>query len=180
MAVDLNDLIDSLKREVNPPGVNLYPDAGYTDWSGHLRDAFWQARLFGTLTDWEENAAARGGPSAFSEGIVTPNDAEEDYDTDDDMMPDLQQLVVLYAGYRVTLSSLQNVKATFRAKAGPVEYETQKSASLLKSVLDAIKQKIDAALSNLSDYGTVDVEVLDGMIQRTYAMENDETWFVNS
>lgn len=180
MSVDLADLTDSLKREVSPPGTDLYPDATDEEWEGHLRDAFWQGKMFGAFANFEENAAENsGGDSSFGEGIVTPVGAELGYDTSDDMVPELRQLVVLYAGYRVTLTSFQNVKAGFRTKAGPVEYEVQKSATLLKGVLDAIKEKIDTALAMLSDNYSINYTVLDATIQRTYAMEAGTTWFVN-
>lgn len=175
--VDLEDLVGSLQREVSPPGDDLYPDAVTTDWTGQLRDAFWQARLFGALGGYEENAAARGGPVAHDENKITPLDAELGYDTDDDLAPELQHLIVLYAGYRIVLAKMQNTNTAFEAEAGPTRYAIQKSATLLNNVLDAIKAKIDTALSNLSDYVGVDAWVGSLLQQRNDGMGNGEIWF---
>lgn len=185
MAVDLQDLIDPLRREVNPPGSDLFPDAIDDDFLGALTDAFWELRVHGYLTGFEENAAARGGPAEFSEAIVTPTgetdpdyDEPSGYDTDSDMGRDLQQLVVLWAGWKITLNRMGALQSVFRAKAGPVEYETQQAATLLRSVLDQLKLRIDAALDGL-DAGS-DTTVFDAVIERSYAMAAGSTWWVTS
>jgi len=36
MAIDLGDLVESLQREVSPPGTNLFPDAVDDEYFGHL------------------------------------------------------------------------------------------------------------------------------------------------
>jgi hypothetical protein len=161
MAVDLGDLVESLQREVNPPGTNFFPNASDDDWLGHLRDAFWEARLHGLLTGYTED-----------EGEVTPISG------DTDLSRDLQQLIVLYAGFRITLTQFQNINSGFRAKAGPVEFEQNKSAQTLKGVLDAIKARISLVLDNLSEYGGAHTAVLDAVIERTYSQSVRETWWV--
>lgn len=184
MAVDLNDLVDSLKREISPPGTNLYPDARGSEYLGHLIDAFWEAKLFGMMDDWVENAAARGGPAAFEEGVVTPTGALAGYDDPDgyvdaDMGRDRQQLIVLYAGYRIVLASFQNLKSMVSYKAGPVEYKTQQSAQVIKGVLDAIRERIKLAIMTIStSAGMTSVSVFDAVIDRTYNTVVGDNWWV--
>lgn len=185
MAVDLSDLIDPLKREVSPPGTDLYPTATDDNWLGNLTDAFWEIRLYGFLAGFEENAAARGGPVDFGEAIVTPIGADEDYDdttgyvAGEDLGRELQQLIVLWAGWKIVLNQMQNLTTTFRSKAGPVEFETQRSASVLKGVLDQLKAKIDFITGNLSVYGQgTNTAVFDAIVERTYSQVLGDVWWV--
>lgn len=164
MAVDLGDLIEVLQREVNPPGGNVFPDATEDNYLGYLQDAFWEAILDGflVLQTWTE-----------SEGIITPVT-----EGDDDIPRDLQQLVVLYAGIRITRVQLTNLQTLFSAQAGPVKYETQQSATLLKAILDELKMRRDIILTRLSDLGTVPDYYIDALIEREYSIDYNVThWF---
>lgn len=163
MAVDITDLVDSLKREVSPPGTNLYPNAVDADWEGQLQDAFWEARLMDMLSDW----------------TLTGNDITPIASGGADMGRDMQQLIVLYAGYRIVLTNLQNLKSSFKAKAGPVEFETQQQATVLKAVLDAIRSRINIVLTTLSGLGVSNSMVLDAVIERSYSIAAGDTWWVN-
>lgn len=163
MAVDVGDLVESLQREVSPPGTPLYPLATDDEWFGHLQDAFWEARLHGMLEAYTMD----------DNGQITPFDAGAD-----DIPRDLQQLIVLYAGFRIVLTSYQNVKSAFRAKAGPVEFETQQQGQLLKAVLDAIRSRINIVISRLSDVGESNATVFDAVIERSYSIAAGDTWFV--
>lgn len=165
MAVELSTLVATLRREVSPPGTDLYPDALDAEFIGHLADAFWEARLSGieVLDDYEVNASNQ----------IVPTDA-----TTDDLTRDLQQLLVLFAGYRIVLSSFQNIKSAFRAQAGPVSYETARSAQLLRDVLKALERKIGIILTRLSDLGTADTDYFDAVIARETSMVYGDTWWV--
>lgn len=177
------DLVESLRREVNPPGTDLFPDATDDDWGGKLTDAFWEIRLFGLLSGFEENAAARGGPTGFGEGKVTPTGVDETYDDPIGYAPlidlgrERQQLIVLWAGYKVVINRLASLNTVFRAKAGPVEYETQNAASLLKAVLDQLKARMDYVLNILRDNGTT-TAVFDAIVERNYSQAVGEVWWV--
>lgn len=165
MAVQLTDLVDGLKREVSPPGSDLYPDTNDAEWEGRLADAFWQARLDGLLTGWEiDDSGTNIIPSASGP----------------DMPRELQRLVVLYAGFNVALTSFVNINSSIKYKAGPVEQEVQKSAQVLKGVLDALRERIKNVLTNLSTYaaGSVDTAAFDAVIERTYATAYGEQWWV--
>lgn len=145
MATDLSELIPSLKREVSIPGAEEDTfDAPNSTWRGFLADAFWNARLDGILTDYE------------AEGhIVTP-----------DMPRDLQQLIVIYASMTIVRNELRAMNSTFRAKAGPVEFETQKAASLLKGLLDDLTSRRTLILGRLGDAGIVPSYYIDALLER--------------
>jgi hypothetical protein len=184
VAIDLATLVDAVRVSVNPPGSDLFPDATDDSWIGALINSFWEIRLYGLLASWEEDAASRDGPLDFTEGIVTPLGVDETYDdptgyAPTDMGRDYQQLVVLWTSWRTVLNRMGSLSTTFRAKAGPVEYETQNAATVLKSVLDALKQQLDAILGQLRNVGADTTIVLDAMVERSYAQAVGETWWVS-
>jgi hypothetical protein len=152
MSVDLGELIEPLRREVSQPGAELttFPDATDDSYLGHLQDAFWETVLDSVIQGYTE-----------SDAIVTPLDA-----ADDDLGRDLQQLVVLYAGIRIIRNQLIAINTLFRAKAGPVEYETQKSAQVLSGILDELKYRRDFILARLAEVGDVDVYYIDAILER--------------
>lgn len=163
MAVDLSDLVEVLKREVSVPGgeESTFPNADDSSWLGHIQDAFWDVRLDGMIPGYQE-----------SDGIVTPIDT-----SDDDLSRDLQQLVVLYAGIRIVRNQLRQIQTQFRAKAGPVEYETQQSATLLKDILAELHKRRAVVLERLSDLGSVEDYYIDAIAQRDYALGyGDTSW----
>lgn len=156
MAIDLSDLVPSLKREVSTPGTEetTFPDVADDNWLGYLSDAFWTARLDGLLAGYTE-----------LDGMVNP-----------DMDRDLQQLVVLYAGMNILRNQLRSLNTTFRAKAGPVEYETQQAASVLKGLLDDMTARKRLILARLSDLnGATDTFYIDSLAERDRAV-NDFYW----
>jgi hypothetical protein len=147
MAVDLNDLIDPLKRTISPPDEDLYPNVTSTMWVGYLADAFWSARIeAGLFTGFYVN----------EDDEIVPDDPAAD-----DLERDYQQIVVLYAGLNIILQSIRNTNTLFRAKAGPAEFETQNSATALKAILDEWIKKRDMILSRLSDLGATTDFIID-------------------
>lgn len=186
MSVDLNDLIPNLQIEVQAPGGDLYGDATEDDYLGYLINSFWEIRLYGFLTGFEEDAAARGGPAEFTVGIVTPLGVDPTYDDPigyapgQDLPRELQQLIVLWSAWKIALTNMSGLNTTFRAKAGPVEYETQQAASVLTAVLDQLKARIMAIIDMLpSGYGNKNnVVVFDAIIERSYSQAVGDTWWV--
>lgn len=186
MAVDLNDLVDPLKNRVSPPGTNLYPDASDDEWFASLQNAFWEVKLAGVLTTWTENYAAWGGPSEFGEGILTPvgqtdptYDDPGGFDENSDMSRELQQFIVMWAAWKTTLTQFQNLTSTFRAKAGPVEFEEQRSASILKGILDQLREEIKLTLFNIGTYGIgQNTVVFDAVIERSYSQSVRDVWWI--
>lgn len=161
MAVDLFDLIEPLRREVNPPGTNAFPDATDDDYSGYLADAFWEARLDGFLVGYEE-----------TDGIVTPISGT------DDLGRDWQQLIVIYAGFRILKNELRQIKTLFRAEAGPVSFETQQSAQLLREIMLELRERRDWLLDNLASTGQVAAYYIDAVIARQDSMYFGDTAWV--
>lgn len=161
MAIDLSDLVELLRSEVDAPGEDSFPDAVEDDWVNQLRSAFWEVVLDGVISSYEE-----------TDGIVTPTSGTTD------LARDLQQLVIFYAGVRVIRNKLRTMGTAFRAKAGPVEYETQNSAQVLKSILDELVRKRNVILNRLSDMGSVDSHYIDMIMYRDEALTYGDSWFV--
>lgn len=186
MAVDLGDLIDRVKNSADPTGT-LYTELDDNAWITKLVNSFWEIRLNGMFLGHEENAAARGGPAVFADAIVTPLGVAEGYDepngwASSDLPPEHQQFIVVWASYKTALIAFQNLKARFRAKAGPTEFEEENSATMLKAILDQLYDEIKRILANLSDYG-IDRSgalVIDSVIERSYSTAVGDTWWVKA
>jgi hypothetical protein len=129
MAVDLSEFVPSLEREVNPPGDPRFTGVSEDDWLGWLTDAFWEARLDGFLADYECDE------DGLVVSLIDPDDPSKD------MPRYLVGLIVLYAGIRVLRNSILNTSTAFRAKAGPVEFETQNSATVLAEMLKLLSER---------------------------------------
>lgn len=162
MAVDLGDRVEDLRSELNPPGQDLYPTATEEEWINKLKNATWSAVLEGVIS----------GYAVDDDGLVTPTSGATE------MSRELQQVIVLYAAYNVVLMQVLNAKASFRAKAGPTEYETQQSATTLKASLDAIRARLNLIIRRLGDLGSVNTVALDAVVERTYSMAFGEQWWV--
>lgn len=160
MAIDLTDLVESLQREVNPPGTDLFPNATEDQWLGNLRDSFWEAKLFGFFDGFTE-----------SEGIVTPTSGSTD------VTRAYQQLIVLFAGGRIITNELRNIKTVFRAQAGPVEYETQQSATLLRDILKEVRKKIEVLVEGIGDFGETETTYINSLTARFDSLAYGDTYF---
>jgi hypothetical protein len=154
MAVDLSDdqFIASLKREVTPLGSTLFGGVADDEWLGYLTDAFWEAKLDGFLT----------GYVADEDGIVTHEASGPDLDRR------YIALVVLYAGIKVLRNRILNMNTGFRAKAGPVEFEQQNSATMLAEMLKQLRTTKDRILEELEEAEATATMVLDALSVRTF------------
>ena len=123
-------------------------------------NAFWHARLDGLFTNYRA-----------VDGLVEPISGGED------LPREQQQLLILYAGLDIVLTELRNAQSAFRAKAGPVEYETQQSAPLLREVLNTLKSRIAFVIGNLTSYAG-EVQAFDSVIARTESILYQDTWWV--
>lgn len=162
VAVDLSDLIESLQRELSPPGNDFYPDATDDQLLGNLSDAFWEAYLDGFMGTFTE-----------ADGLVSPVTTG-----DPDLTRDYQQLIVFYAGFRVLRAAARSTNTRFRAKAGPVEFETEQSATLLRELFLEMKLKRDLLLQRLSDIGDIPTTYIDAVRWRTDSIMFGNTYFV--
>lgn len=161
MAVDLGDLIEDLQSEVNPPGSTLVPTDDEDAWLSNLRNAFWQARLEGMLPGYQE-----------ASGSITPISP-----TGSDLGRELQQLIIIYAGIRIIRNTIRGINTQFRASAGPVTFETQQSAQVLKGILDDLFEEKKLILLRLSDVGKVPTVYIDSVIARDESLRfGDSLW----
>lgn len=161
MAVDLNDLVEFLKVEVNPPGVDLFPDANDDEWLTRLRNAFWTARMDGFFPSFTE-----------ADGAVLPLTGTTDMDRE------LQQVIVFLAGYTAVMNKLRSTQASFRAKAGPAEFETTQAATVLTAQSNALREQLQRILFRLSDMGVTPVQVIDALVARTDSLNLGITTWV--
>lgn len=162
MAVDLSDLVELLISEVNVPGGDAFPGAADEEWTNKLRNAFWETVLDGIVSGYTED-----------EGIVEPEDAG-----DEEFPRYLQQLVIFYAGVNIIRNKMHIVNSVFRAKAGPVEFETQQAATILKAVMDELIRKRNIILTRLSDSGQASPIYVDMVMAREESYAYGETDWV--
>jgi hypothetical protein len=164
MSIDLGDLIESLQREVSPPGTDLFPNATDDNYFGYLQDSFWEIKLDG-IEPFEGYTEA--------DGLVSPTSGTTE------LTRDLQQLVVLYSGIRIIRNELRNINTLFRSVAGPVEFETQQSATVLKAIMEELQQRRNFILNRLSDIGAVDTTYIDMVTTRDLSQATQGgTWWV--
>lgn len=127
MSVALATLVPSLRRAVNPPGQQLVT-AGQSEWVGRLADAFWRARL----NDFFAGYVLDGNDTA----IVPVSNGGDDLDRT------MQQLIVQFAALEALRLRLMNLATATRQKAGPVEVETQRAATLLVQLLKDLTREM--------------------------------------
>lgn len=158
MAVDLSDYVDSLKREIQPPGTDLFAGVTNEQWVGYLADAFWEARLDGFLEGYTTDEGAGAGDVA-----IIPTSVGGDIDQR------WMALIVLYAAVKILRNRILNMSTTFRAKAGPVEFEQQNSATMLAEMLKQLKATKDRIVEELDAAEETGVLVLDAYSTRLYS-----------
>lgn len=155
MAVDLSDeeYIASLQREVTPLGGTAFAAITEDTWLGYLTDAFWEAKLDGFLVGYVE-----------SDGVVTHETGDATRDIDRKYIA----LIVLYAGIRVLRNQILNMNTGLRAKAGPVEFEQQNSATMLAEMLKQLRATKDRIIDELDTADETSVMVLDAYSTRVF------------
>jgi hypothetical protein len=164
--IDLNELIPSLVAQVSSPGQPLYEGVAEDDWLTYLLNGFYNAQLEGLLQGW----------SASEEGLVRESNGGTKT-----LTRDQQQIAVIYAAMDIVRNELRQLKSTFRAKAGPVEYETQQHATVLKTILDQLLSQKEIILDRLADSGGLSPSFyIDGVIARDYSINNGLTTWVGS
>lgn len=162
MATSLKSMIPSLDRSINAPGAELYPTASAGSKMGYLADGFWDARLAGTLVTWT---------IIDGDDLATP-DSSTDFITDistmeEDLPEEFQMMVVIFAGARMISIKILNLAINFTAKAGPVSYEQQASATTLRAVLATLEKRLAELKIMYSDSFTPgQFTYMDGALQR--------------
>lgn len=154
---DLFDLVDGLKREVNSIGADSFPDATDDEWLGNLQDGFWEAVLDGTIAS---------------------NYSETDGEVSPDLPQVLQRLVIFYAGIRIIRNQLRQLNTTFKAKAGNVEFETQLSPQILKSLFDDMVKRRNVFIQNLAEDYLISSVYVDSVVARDESIEFGDTYWI--
>ena len=155
-SIDLTELIPDLELELNAPGVDGFPTVSDVEWVNRLRNGFWTAVLDDLIVGYKE-----------VDGSIAP--VSSAYPT---FPRDQQQLIIMYAVITVIRQQLMDMNTTFRAKAGPVEYEVQKSAVLLKGLLDEFAARRNNLIIKLAQSEAArDIYYINGYISRQNAID---------
>lgn len=134
MATLVSDLRTQLQREINVPGFEQLPDIGNTELDGYIMDGFWEARLLGLLESYTQTDGTEFAtpPGAVIKKISDDGDLEMQY----------QMMVVIIAALKMIRLKILNLAINFSAKAGPVEYEQQASATTLRAILKSLEVRV--------------------------------------
>lgn len=135
----LSTLIEPLKRELAVPGTfaDLFPNTTDADLLGSLADAFGQSQLYGFFPENTlEYQAAVDNPDP------TP-DVAADWLVDPDLSPAGGAMVVIFASLAFIRAQLRSINQMERYKAGSVEYETSKAASVLQEEMRFLQKRLD-------------------------------------
>lgn len=163
-AIDLEDLVPDLKVAISTPGGSSYEAVSTDEWVLRLRNAFWDGHMLGLFQGWEE-----------SEGLIfDPNN------TNNTMGRGLQQAIILNAAIEAVVNEIRTT-GRLRVKAGPVEYETDAAATVLREVLQGLRAKMDDVLKNLAYGGQFrGIRYIDSYKARTDAIINHGLDWVGS
>lgn len=159
MSVDLGELVPRVRNRVNPPG-ETFIGGEEDEWIDRLAGAFWSAKLKGFFTGYRVNV---------------DGDAVENTDGGDDLSGELQQLIVLQAALEAIEMKFAAMPTTTRQVApGPLENEVQRSAQVLKAILDGLRQELADLRTELvgSVTGRTSVYVVDGLLARSEILDS--------
>ena len=162
--VDLSDLTDDMKSELSVPGVDSFTTATDAQWLSQLRNAFWETVLDGIIIGYQE-----------SDGVVSPIDASSSVP----LARDLQQVIIYYAGLRILRNKMIDIKTKTKSVAGPVSFEVEQSATVLKGLFDELVTRRKIWLKRLSDIGSTDSHYVDAVIARSESLNYGDTWWVS-
>lgn len=162
--VDITELIPNIEAWLTIPGSDSpYADATDEEWTLKLVNAFWQAVLDGNIENY----------TIDEDGLISPIDGG-----DSTFEREYQQLVVIYAAMNVVNAQLLANPTSFRAQAGPVEYESETAASVLTTLMADLRMQKELILNRLSDLGlNTSSFYYDGTFQRRENQEfSDQYW----
>lgn len=127
----LSTLVEPLKREIAVPGdfASTYPVTSDPDLIGSLADGFAEAQLWGFF----------GAITLTQQG----SGDTIDFQTDPDLSGAGGALILTFTATRIVRAQLRVLNSMEKYKAGPVEYEIQKAASVLKAELDYLTDRLN-------------------------------------
>lgn len=141
----LSSLIGALKRDVAVPGTfaTVFPSTQDSDLTALVADAFGEAQLMGFLSTYSLQAS--GGD--FS--TLGPDPAGGQTPVPTDLSVPAQAVIVMFAAIRLVRAQLRSLPLQEKYKAGSVEYEVGRSATVLRDTLkemsDQLNKLIDIA-----------------------------------
>lgn len=126
----LETLVEPLKRELAIPGVfgDTFPDTTDDDLQASLADGFAEAQMWGFFS------------------TMTLSESNGTYTTTPDLSGAGGALVLAFTATRTIRAWLRSLNSSERYKAGPVEYETQRAASMLKTELDYLSKNLQSLI----------------------------------
>lgn len=163
MATPISDIRDQLRREINVPGFEQLPDITATELDSYIKDGFWEARLLGLLDGYTQTD---GTEFATPPGEVIKATAD-----DGDLPEEYQMLVAIVGGLKLIRLKTLNLAVNYRAQAGPVEYEQQASATVLRAILSSMEARLEQLKRVYSDKISASAfNYFDGELQREASM----------
>lgn len=166
MAVDLSDYVDTLRREVTPPGSTTFAAVSDDVFAHYLADAFWEVKLDGFAEPYVCDADGVIVPASDPQAAeIALGFTLSPYVDGVDMPRDQIALVCLYAGIKIIRNRLLESATRTRAKAGPVEFEQDYSANLMIEMLKEL-QEVRRRLLFLKTMNQ-DVALVDGFSARS-------------
>lgn len=165
MATLVSDLRAQLRREINVPGFAQLPDITNSELDGYIMDGFWEGRLLGLLGEYTQTDGTEMATPAGPIFKVTSDGG--------DLEPQYRVMIVMIAALKLLRLKLLSLAVNIRAQAGPVEYEQQASATVLRAILEALERRI-AEIKGL--YGTLGdgaFYYFDAELQRDFSLYHD-------
>lgn len=148
----MSELVPALQRELAVPGTfaDTFPLTSDDDLADSLADGFAEAQLYGFFPD------------------LTLDDSTGDWETSEDLSGSGAALVVIFTSMRIIRATLRGILTAERYKAGPAEFEIQRSANLLRDELAFLKSRLDdlVAAAKEAARGASTVMVFDGYLAR--------------
>lgn len=169
MSTPLTDLLPMFNREIDIPGATQFATVSAGAKLGYIEDGFWDVRLCGMLGSYTV---------ALGEDITPPETTGVKYFTDQDLTGEsLEQkfwmMITIFAGFRLLRLKIMQLAVNFTAEAGPVSYEQQASATVLRALLDNLQNRIDQLKVQYSDdFGSDLFVLMDGVAQAEYSALN--------
>lgn len=158
MATLITDMRPVLTREINVPGFEQLPDITGTELDGYIKNGFWESRLLGMLEGYTQTDGTE-----FATPIGDCIKASAD---DGDLPEEFQLLVAIVAALTMLRLKIMALAINFSAEAGPVSYEQQASATVLRSILATLETRVNELAELYSDeYNSVFV-YFDSTLQR--------------
>ena len=147
MATLIQDIIPMFDREINIPGDAQLPTLTASNKIGYITDGFWDARLSEMLVTFTVvDGADVVPPQVVGKAYITDDATKED-----DLPVELQMLVVITAGFRLLRLKIMDLAVNFTAEAGPVSFEQQASATVLRAILANLQGRLQELKKQYSD-----------------------------